>query len=43
VYDILIEFSVHMKLDVVRLIEMCLNATWSEVWVCNNFPGVLAV
>ena len=40
-YSILIEFSIHMKLHVVRLIEMCLSATWSEVWVCKHFPGVI--
>jgi len=34
-YNILIEFGIPMKL--VRLIKMCLNETYSRVWVGNFF------
>jgi hypothetical protein len=38
-YTILIEFGVPMKL--VRLIEMCLNETYSRVWVGKHLSDML--
>jgi len=35
-YDILTEFCICMKL--VRLIKMCLNETYSRVWVAKHLP-----
>ena len=40
-YGILIEFSIPMKL--VRLIKICLNETYSRVWVGNNLSDMFPV
>jgi hypothetical protein len=40
-YFILIEFGVPMKL--VRLIKMCLNETYSRVWVGKHLSDILVV
>jgi len=40
-YNILIEFSIHMKL--VRLIKMCLTETYSRVWVGKNFSDMFPI
>ena len=40
-YNILIEFGVPKKL--VRLIKMCLNETYSRVWVGKNLSDMFAI
>jgi hypothetical protein len=40
-YFILIEFGVPMKLA--RLIKMCLNETYSRVWVGKHLSDILLV
>jgi hypothetical protein len=37
-YNILIEFGIHMKL--VRLKKMCLNETFSRFRVCKRVPDM---
>ena len=37
----LIEYDIPMKL--VRLINMCLNETYSIVWVCKNLPDMFPI
>jgi len=41
VYDILIEFGIPMKL--VRLMKMCLNETYGNVWVGKHFSDMFLV
>jgi len=40
-YNILIEFDIPMKL--VRLIKMCLNETYSRVWVGKNLSDMFPI
>jgi len=40
-YNILIKFGIPMKL--VRLIKMCLNETYSRVWVGKNMSGMFPI
>ena len=40
-YNILIEFGIPMKL--VRLIKMCLNDTYSRVWVGKNLSDMFPI
>jgi len=40
-YNILIEFGISMNL--VSLIKMCLNATYSRVWVCKYLSGIFPI
>jgi hypothetical protein len=40
-YNILIEFGIPMKL--VRLIKMCLNETYSRVWVGKHLSDILLI
>jgi hypothetical protein len=40
-YNILIEFQVHMK--VVRLIKMCLNETYSKVHISKHFSDNIPI
>jgi len=40
-YNTVIEFCIHMKL--IRLIKMCLNETYSTVWVGKNLFDMLPI
>ena len=40
-YNIFIEFGIPMKL--VRLIKMCLNETYSRVWVGKHLSGMFPI
>ena len=40
-YNILIQFGIHMKL--VRLIKMCLTETYSRVWVGKHLSDMFTV
>jgi len=40
-YDILIEFCIPMKLG--RLIKMCLNQTYSRVWVGRHLSDMFPI
>ena len=40
-YNILIEFGIHMKL--VRLIRVCPNESQSTVWVGKHLPDIFSI
>ena len=40
-HNILIEFGIPMKLE--RLIKMCLNETYSRVWVGKHWSDMLPI